>query len=78
MDKQVLNSLDKYFTRLSQVGYMDYPKVYTLLVELYLNNIMKLLDPNDENFIKDNEIVCNALQCLNNSSCLIDFNGCNC
>ena len=43
----MLNALDRYFTRLSQVGYMDYPKVYSLLVGLYLNNMFKVLNRQD-------------------------------
>lgn len=77
-DKTILTALDRYFTRLSQVGYMDYPKVYSLLVGLYLNNMFKILSEDDKNFTKDNELLHRAVNCLENSNCMFGFTDCNC
>lgn len=77
-DNIMLNALDRYYTRLSQVGYMDYPKVYSLLVGLYLNNMFKVLDKDDKNFTRDNELLNKALDCLESSNCMFSFSDCNC
>lgn len=77
-DNVMLNALDRYYTRLSQVGYMDYHKVYSLLVGLYLNNMFKVLDNDDKNFTRDNELLNRALDCLESSNCMFSFLDCNC
>lgn len=77
-DKTMLTALDRYFTRLSQVGYMDYPRVFSLLVGLYLNNMFKVLSEDDKNFNENYNLLSTAVTCLSGSTCMFSFSDCNC
>jgi len=77
-DKTLLTALDRYFTRLSQVGYMDYPRVFSLLVGLYLNNMFKVLSEDDKNFNENYNLLNTAVTCLSGSNCMFSFSDCNC
>lgn len=65
-------ALHRYFTRLSQSGYMKYSNVDSLIVLLYIQEIVKefYLD------IEEQTIVNKALSCLQGSNCMIPYSGC--
>lgn len=72
MIEMLSNSLHRYFTRLSNVGYMkqkdvDILLVYTFMVRMLLYDFHGLVSERDYNEIRK------ALYCLYGRNCLIDF-----
>lgn len=65
-------ALHRYFTRLSQSGYMKYFNVDSLIVLLYIQEIVKEFDLD----IEEQTIVNKALSCLQGSNCMIPYSGC--
>ncbi len=65
-------ALHRYFTRLSQSGYMKYSNVDSLLVLLYIQEIVSNYDLG----IEEQVIVDKALACLQGGSCTIPYTGC--
>lgn len=65
-------ALHRYFTRLSQSGYMKYSNVESLIALLYIQEIVKefYLD------IEEQTIINKALSCLQGSNCMIPYSGC--
>lgn len=64
-------ALHRYFTRLSQSGYMKYSSVDSLIVLLY---IQELVEEGLE--VDELAIVNKALACLQGSNCMIPYAGC--
>lgn len=70
MDKDYLSSvLNKYFTRLSQIGYVPYDSVYNILILLFVD---EYIIP----YSDDRETVDRALSCIT-GSCFIPYTSCN-
>lgn len=71
MDKNLLQAYDRYFTHLSQFGYMSYENVKALLLYDYINDIIKFSkeDLTNEDIITIEKVI----DCLLGSNCLIDF-----
>lgn len=69
---EIYNSLTRYFTRLSQIGYVNYKEVEKLLVFLY---IQEILEGNSgvESSEEDLNIMHRALYCLYGNSCLFPY-----
>lgn len=65
-------ALHRYFTRLSQSGYMKYSSVDSLIVLLYIQEIVKEFDLD----IEEQTIINKALSCLQGSNCMIPYSGC--
>lgn len=65
-------ALHRYFTRLFQSGYMKYSNVKSLIVLLYIQEIVKEYDPD----IEEQTIINKALSCLQGSNCMIPYFGC--
>ena len=65
-------ALHRYFTRLSQSGYMKYTNVESLIVLLYIQELVKDYDLD----IEEQTIVDKALSCLQGSNCMIPYTGC--
>ena len=65
-------ALHSYFTRESQAGYMKYFNVDSLIVLLYIQEIVKEFDLD----IEEQTIVNKALSCLQGSNCTIPYSGC--
>lgn len=65
-------ALHRYFTRLSQSGYMKYSNVDSLIVLLYIQEIVSEYDLD----IEEQTIVNRALSCLQGSNCMIPYTGC--
>lgn len=66
------NTLNRYFKRLSQVGYIPDNDMYSVLILYYINNIK-----DDKNITdKDKYIIDRAISCLQ-GTCLIPYNTCN-
>lgn len=65
-------ALHRYFTRLSQSGYMKYSNVDSLIVLLYIQEIVKEFDFD----IEEQTIINKALSCLQGSNCMIPYSGC--
>lgn len=65
-------ALHRYFTRLSQSGYMKYSSVDSLIVLLYIQEIVKEFDLD----IEEQAIINKALSCLQGSNCMIPYSGC--
>lgn len=65
-------ALHRYFTRLSQSGYMKYSNVDSLIVLLYIQEIVKEFDLDEDEL----NIITQALSCLQGSSCMIPYTGC--
>lgn len=65
-------ALHRYFTRLSQSGYMKYSNVDSLIVLLYIQELVSNYDLD----IDEQAIIDKALACLQGSSCLIPYTGC--
>ena len=65
-------ALHRYFTRLSQSGYMKYSDVDSLIILLYIQEIVKEFDLD----IEEQTIINNALSCLQGSNCMIPYSGC--
>ena len=65
-------ALHRYFTRLSQSGYMKYSNVDSLIVLLYIQEIVKEFDLD----IEEQTIINKALSCLQGSNCMIPYSGC--
>jgi hypothetical protein len=65
-------ALNRYFITLSQFGYKKYSEVESLLVLLFIEDIVldKLFDFVTES---DYNIILQALECLYGSNCMIDF-----
>lgn len=65
-------ALHRYFTRLSQSGYMKYSNIDSLIALLYIQEIVKefYLD------IEEQTIINKALSCLQGSNCMIPYSGC--
>lgn len=66
-------ALHRYFTRLTQFGYMKYSDVYDLLVLLYVQEIADNYDLS----VGEQSIVDKALACLQGNSCMIPYVSCN-
>lgn len=64
-------ALHRYFTRLSQAGYMKYSNVDSLVVLLYMQELV-----NEGLNIEELAIVRGALACLQGSNCMIPYAGC--
>ena len=65
-------ALHRYFTRLSQSGYMKYSNVDSLIVLLYIQEIVNKFDLD----IEEQTIINKALSCLQGSNCMIPYSGC--
>lgn len=65
-------ALHRYFTRLSQSGYMKYTSVDSLMILLYIQEIVKDFDLN----IEEQAIISRALSCLQGSNCMIPYSNC--
>lgn len=65
-------ALHRYFTRLSQSGYVKYPNVNSLIVLLYIQEIVKEFDLD----IEEQAIINKALSCLQGNNCMIPYSGC--
>lgn len=65
-------ALHRYFTRLSQSGYMKYSNVDSLIVLLYIQEIGNEFDLD----IEEQTIINKALSCLYESNCMIPYLGC--
>lgn len=65
-------ALHRYFTRLSQSGYMKYSNVDSLIVLLYIQEIVNEYDLD----IEEQTIINRALSCLQGSNCMIPYTGC--
>lgn len=65
-------ALHRYFTRLSQSGYMKYSSVDSLIVLLYIQEIVKEFNLD----IEEQTIINKALSCLQGSNCMIPYSGC--
>ena len=65
-------ALHRYFTRLFQSGYMKYSNVKSLIVLLYIQEIVKEYDLD----IEEQTIINKALSCLQGSNCMIPYFGC--
>lgn len=65
-------ALHRYFTRLSQSGYMKYSNVDSLIVLLYIQEIVNEFDLD----IEEQTIINKALSCLYGSNCMIPYLGC--
>lgn len=65
-------ALHRYFTRLSQSGYMKYSNVDSLIVLLYIQEIVNEFDLD----IEEQTIINKALSCLYRSNCMIPYLGC--
>lgn len=65
-------ALHRYFTRLSQSGYMKYSSVDSLIVLLYIQEIVKEFDLD----IEEQTIINKALSCLQGSNCMIPYSNC--
>ena len=65
-------ALHRYFTRLFQSGYMKYSNVKSLIVLLYIQEIVKEYDLD----IEEQTIINKALSCLQGSNCMIPYLGC--
>lgn len=64
-------ALHRYFTRLSQSGYMKYSNVNTLLILLYIQELSK-----DSLSTEDKSIIDKAISCLQGTNCMIPYLGC--
>lgn len=64
-------SIQRYFNRLQQVGYVNYNLVNTLLVLTYIQEIYNNYLDTDSLFILNK-----ALSCIQGGSCLIPLTGC--
>ena len=65
-------ALHRYFTRLSQSGYMKYSNVNSLIVLLYIQEIVKEFELD----IEEQAIINKVLSCLQGSNCMIPYSGC--
>ena len=65
-------ALHRYFTRLSQSGYIKYSNVDSLIVLLYIQELIS----NYNLDIDEQAIIDKALACLQGSSCLIPYTRC--
>lgn len=65
-------ALHRYFTRLSQSGYMKYTNVESLIVLLYIQELVKDYDLD----IEEQTIINKALSCLQGSYCMIPYSSC--
>lgn len=65
------NALDRYFTRLSQSGYINYKDVEHLLILTYIQEFNY-----DSLEYEDKIIIDKTLECLSNNSCLIPMINC--
>lgn len=65
-------ALHRYFTKLTQFGYMKYSDVELLIVLLYIQEIVDKYDPS----LEEQSIVNKALSCLQGSSCIIPLSCC--
>lgn len=65
-------ALHRYFTRLFQSGYMKYSNVKSLIVLLYIQELISNFDFD----IDEQAIIDKALACLQGSSCMIPYTGC--
>ena len=65
-------ALHRYFTRLSQSGYMKYTNVESLIVLLYIQELVKDQDLD----IEEQTIINKALPCLQGSNCMIPYSSC--
>lgn len=72
LTKLSAESIQKYFTSLSQFGYKNYTDVYRMIVLLFIEEIVthKFLEFITE---KDYNDILKSLNCLVGSNCLIDF-----
>lgn len=70
-DRYVFETINKYFTRLSQVGYIPDKDIYSILLLCYINELQDLTLTNEEQAVIDK-----ALSCIQ-GSCLIPFKSCN-
>ena len=65
-------ALHRYFTRLSQSGYVKHSNVESLIVLLYIQELISNFDLD----IDEQAIIDKALACLQGSSCMIPYTGC--
>ena len=65
-------ALHRYFTRLSQSGYIKYTNVESLIVLLYIQELVKDYDLD----IEEQTIVDKVLSCLQGSNCMIPYSSC--
>lgn len=60
MENKFYDTLNRYFKRLSQVGYIPDNDVYSILIYTYISNIKK----NTELTKEEENIINNAINCL--------------
>lgn len=72
MDKVLNESLARYFSILSKLGYMSYSNVDKLLVLIFIDDLLR---SDCKSFITEDEyrVIDNALYCLYGSTCLIPY-----
>lgn len=72
MDKVLNESLTRYFSILSKLGYMSYSNVDKLLVLIFIDDLLR---SDCKSFITEDEyrVIDNALYCLYGSTCLIPY-----
>lgn len=67
----VFNSIDRVFNVLRQVGYINRCNINSVLALIYLSDMLNKYS----NYITDEDYkyIINAIKCLSENSCLIDF-----
>lgn len=73
LTKLSYEALHRYFTRLTQSGYIKYSTVELLLILLYIQELSK-----EQLTIEEQDIINKSLSCIQGNSCLIPYIGCNC
>lgn len=73
-DEIISTALDRYFTRLTQVGYFPYDTVYKLVAQAVLIDLSQLFTQEEVEYCKLN----NLLESLTDSTCLTSgiYNNC--
>lgn len=72
MENKFYDTLNRYFKRLSQVGYIPDNDVYSILIYTYISDIKK----NTELTKGEENIINNAINCLQ-GTCLFPYGSCN-
>lgn len=65
-------ALHRYFTRLAWSGYVNYKDVDSLIILIYIQEILEEFDLDEDEL----NIIIQALSCLQGSSCMIPYTGC--
>lgn len=72
MENELYDTLNRYFKRLSQVGYVPDDDVYSILIYVYISDIKK----NIKLTLDEENIINKAIACLQ-GTCLIPYRTCN-